>query len=68
MGHEWRCTRDGKLLGVLQEDRLRIRFSRGHEYIVGLPVTCTCRHCQTLNELPRPQDDAPACVGSKTGA
>jgi phage FluMu protein Com len=49
--HEWRCTRCGKLLGVLQDARLHIRFARGHEYIVGFPATSVCRSCRTLNEL-----------------
>lgn len=50
MEQEWRCTRCGKLLAVLLGDRLHIRFARGHEYLVGLPVTCVCRNCRTLNE------------------
>jgi len=50
MEQEWRCTRCGKLLAVLRGDRLHIRFARGHEYLVGLPVTCVCRNCRTLNE------------------
>jgi len=48
---EWRCTRCGKLLGVLEGTRLHIRFARGHEYIVGFPATSVCRGCRTLNEL-----------------
>lgn len=51
MEHEWRCTRCGKLLGVLEGNRLHIRFARGHEYIVGFPATSVCRSCRTLNEL-----------------
>ena len=47
---EWRCIRCGKLLAVLRGDRLHISFARGHEYLVGLPVTCVCRNCRTLNE------------------
>ena len=57
MKHEWRCTRCGKLLGVLEGTRLHIRFARGHEYIVGFPVTSVCRGCRTLNELAvRPEE------------
>jgi len=51
MKHEWRCTRCGKLLGVLEGGRLHIRFARGHQYIVGFPATSVCRSCRTLNEL-----------------
>jgi hypothetical protein len=47
---EWRCTRCGKLLGVQRGARLHLRFARGHEYLVGLPATGTCRVCGTLNE------------------
>jgi len=52
MEQEWRCTRCGKLLAVLHADRLHIRLARGHEYLVGFPVTAVCRSCRTLNELP----------------
>jgi hypothetical protein len=58
MQSEWRCTRCGKLLGVLQENRLHIRFSRGHEYLVGFPITGVCRGCRTLNELREPRHEA----------
>ena len=51
MDREWRCTRCGKLLGLMEGDRLHIRFARGHEYLVGFPVTSICRSCRTLNEL-----------------
>jgi hypothetical protein len=51
MKREWRCASCGKLLGVLDRDRLHIRFARGHEYIVGFPATTVCRGCRTLNEL-----------------
>ena len=51
MRQEWRCIGCTKLLGVLAGDRLHIRFGKGHEYLVGFPVTGTCRHCNTLNEL-----------------
>ena len=51
MDREWRCTRCGKLLGLREGDRLHIRFARGHEYLVGFPVTGICRSCRTLNEL-----------------
>jgi len=51
MDREWRCTRCGKLLGILEDARLHIRFARGHEYIVGFPASSVCRSCGTLNEL-----------------
>ena len=51
MDREWRCTRCRKLLGLMEGDRLHIRFARGHEYLVGFPVTSICRSCRALNEL-----------------
>lgn len=51
MEQEWRCSRCGKLLAVVRGERLHIRFARGHEYLVGFPVTGVCRGCGTLNEL-----------------
>lgn len=51
MAHVWRCTRCRKLLGMMEGDRLHIRFARGHEYMVGFPATSVCRSCRTLNEL-----------------
>jgi phage FluMu protein Com len=64
---EWRCSRCGKLLGVLKGRRLHIRLSRSHEYLVGFPVTGVCRSCQTLNEIRQPQPTAePACSESRT--
>ncbi len=48
---EWRCVGCGKLLGVHHGDRLHLRFAQGHEFLVGLPVTGTCRGCGTLNEF-----------------
>lgn len=51
MEKEWRCSRCGKLLGVLRDGRLHLRFARGHEYLVGFPATSVCRGCRTLNEL-----------------
>ncbi len=50
MKQDWRCTQCGKLLGVLKDSRVHIRFARSHEYFVGLPVTGVCRSCGTLNE------------------
>ena len=47
---EWRCTRCDKLLGVCRDGRMHLRFARGHEYLVSLPATATCRGCGTLNE------------------
>jgi hypothetical protein len=43
--------RCGKLLGRLKGERLQIQFARGHQYVVGLPVSSVCRGCSTLNEL-----------------
>lgn len=50
---EWRCSGCGKLLGVIEDGRLRIHVSRGHQYIVGLPASAVCRGCRTLNEITR---------------
>ena len=64
MDREWRCTRCGKLLGLREGDRLHIRFARGHEYLVGFPVTSICRSCRALNELAEPSSEqqAPAAT------
>lgn len=51
MEKEWRCSQCGKLLGLLRDGRLHLRFARGHEYLVGFPATSVCRGCRTLNEL-----------------
>jgi phage FluMu protein Com len=51
---EWRCRHCGKLLGVLRDGRLHLRFTRGHEYLVGFPTTGVCRGCRTLNEVSDP--------------
>jgi phage FluMu protein Com len=51
MEKEWRCSRCAKLLGLLRDGRLHLRFARGHEYLVGFPATSVCRGCRTLNEL-----------------
>jgi phage FluMu protein Com len=51
MQKEWRCNRCQKLLGVVHAGRLHLRFSRGHEYLVGFPATSVCRGCQTINEM-----------------
>jgi phage FluMu protein Com len=56
---EWRCHRCNKLLGLRTETRVHLRFARGHEYLVGLPVTATCRGCRTLNEIPASSTAAP---------
>ena len=47
---EWRCSRCDKLLGIVRDGRLHLRFARGHEYLVGFPATSVCRGCRTLNE------------------
>lgn len=51
---EWRCTRCEKLLGVCRDNRMHLRFARGHEYLVGFPVQATCRGCGTLNQATAP--------------
>lgn len=51
---EFRCTYCEKLLGVRMDDRMHLRFARGHEYIVGFPVQATCRSCRTLNHATSP--------------
>ena len=48
---EWRCAGCGKLLGVHNGTRLHIRMEKGHEYLVGLPATATCRGCRQINEF-----------------
>jgi hypothetical protein len=48
---QWRCSTCEKLLGIRRGSRVHISFSRGHEYLVGLPASATCRDCHTLNEL-----------------
>ena len=53
---EWRCKRCDKLLGIICDGRLHLRFARGHEYLVGFPATSVCRGCQTLNEIPAPSN------------
>jgi phage FluMu protein Com len=51
MNREWRCTGCQKLLGVVRDGRLQLRFARGYEYLVGFPATSVCCRCRTLNEL-----------------
>lgn len=48
---EWRCSHCGKLLGIVRDGRIHLKFARGHEYIVGFPATSVCRGCRTLNEV-----------------
>ena len=56
MKREWRCTRCGKLLGILDGRRLHIRYARGHQYFVSFPVTGVCPGCGTMNELAGPAE------------
>lgn len=63
MRREWRCSRCGKLLGVIEDSRLHIQFARGHKYIVGTPAHTVCRCCETLNELHDGGADAPPSKG-----
>ena len=67
MEKEWRCTRCHKLLGVLHEGRLHLRFTRGHEYLVGFPATGVCRACRTLNEMKEPGSTTPAAEPAAAG-
>ncbi len=51
---KWTCSRCGRQLGErVGDDRLEIKLSRGHQYLVTLPATCVCPRpdCQTLNEI-----------------
>ena len=58
MDRDWRCSSCGRKLGSLHGERIHIRFSRGHEYLVGYPVTGVCRGCRTLNEVRSPDPDS----------
>lgn len=51
MRREWNCTSCGKLLGVIEGDRLHIQFAKGYQYIVGFPASAICQKCRTLNEI-----------------
>ena len=50
-GADWRCTTCNSLLGRIRDHEVHIRFSRRHEYIAALPVSCTCVNCGGLNRL-----------------
>lgn len=52
--NDWRCNCCGKLLGVRREGVMHLSFARGHEYLVSLPATATCRGCGTLNQATAP--------------
>ena len=55
-GKEWRCIKCGLLLGILHGNRLHIRLpSLNVYYSVSLPTACSCRGCDTLNDLPAPE-------------
>lgn len=60
MGRDWRCARCRMLLGIVDGDRLHIRFARGHQYIVGIPATSVCRGCGTMNEIALPRGRDPS--------
>lgn len=64
---DWRCSRCNKLLGLVREGRLHLRFARGHEYLVGFPATGVCRGCRTLNELPDPSGTRTAALQLAAG-
>lgn len=66
MESEWRCSHCRKLLGVTDGNRLHLRFSRGHEYLVGMPVIGVCRGCRTLNELTEPRPSGLSATESPT--
>jgi hypothetical protein len=53
--NEWRCSRCNKLLGVCRDGQLHLRFARGHEYFVSLPVVATCCGCGALNRATTPE-------------
>ncbi len=65
MDKEWRCARCGKLLGLLRDGRLHLRFARGHEYLVGFPATSVCRGCRTLNEVNEAKAATPIALEAK---
>jgi hypothetical protein len=48
---KWLCHTCQKVLGVFHRGRLHLKFARGYEYIVGLPVSGVCYGCRTLNEV-----------------
>ena len=52
--NDWRCMGCGKLLGVRRDGVMHLSFARGHEYLVSLPATATCRRCGTLNQATAP--------------
>ena len=54
MDNQWRCSQCKKLLGIVRDGRLHLKFARGPEYMVGFPATGACRNCKTLNELRAP--------------
>ncbi len=68
MNNEWRCARCGRLLGILSGERLHVKFSRGHEYLVSLPVTGVCKGCQSLNELKDVVSTKKGNTGEPSGA
>ena len=51
MDGQWRCSRCGRLLGVLESERLHLRFGRVHDYLVSFPATSVCPKCRALNEM-----------------
>lgn len=51
---EWRCDCCDTLLGMRRGAGLHVSFARGHEYLVALPVSCTCRRCNAPNRLDPP--------------
>jgi len=54
MAREWRCIKCGKLLGIIKDARIHLKFSRGYDYLVGYPATTVCPGCRSLNELAAP--------------
>ena len=54
LASSWRMSspppKNGQL-GVRRDGRMHIRFSAGHEYLTGFPVSATCRGCGTLNRV-----------------
>ena len=56
---EWRCNSCHRLLGVVRDGWLHLRFGRGNEYVVAFPALGLCRRCLTLNAATGPPDQPP---------
>jgi len=58
VGREWRCSRCGRLLGVVYHRLIHLKFAGGHEYLVTRPASARCPRCAATTALPD-IDDAP---------